>query len=92
MSPVSSVILTSVKITFGIPFDSLLFEILTFVMEFLALGQGDFDFDLAARKIGFGRNQGQAFHRDFADQAFDFIFVEQEFTRPHWFVVVNVAV
>ena len=73
---ITFVVLAIVKLTFGISFDRLLFEILAFVMEFFALGQGDFDFDLAARKIGFGWNQGQAFQCDFADQAFDFIFVE----------------
>jgi hypothetical protein len=67
------------KLTFGISFDRLLFEILTFIMEFFALGQGNFNFDFAAGKIGFGGDQGQAFYCDFADQALDFISMEEEF-------------
>ena len=75
---ITFVVLAISKLTFGISFDCLLFEILAFVMEFLALSQSDFDLNFTTRKIGFGRHQGQAFQSDFADQAFDFISMEEE--------------
>ena len=87
----SDSLLISVKFTFGVPFDGFVFKIFTFVMQFFTFGQGEFDFDFSPRKIGFGRNQGQAFYCHLADQPFDFMFMEQEFSRAHGFVIMDVA-
>ena len=51
-----------------------------------------FDFDLAVFEVGFERNKSQPFFANFALQAGDFFFVQQQAARTGRAMVVNIAV
>src|SRR4030042_2399231 len=76
---------------FHLTFHGFLLESLPLIKELLPLGESEIYLNLSIDKVELDWNQriSPLFH--FANEAFDFPFVKEEFPRPQWIVVQSVS-
>src|SRR4030043_1803355 len=72
---------------FHLTFHGFLFERLPLVEEFLSLCKSKMHLHLSIDKVKLDRNERISLLLHFADEAFDLLFVEEEFPRPQWIVI-----
>jgi hypothetical protein len=76
---------------FHLTFHGSFFERLPLIEEFLSFCESEINLHPSIDKVELDRNQRipSLFH--FADEAFDLLFVKEEFSRPQWIVIQSVG-
>src|SRR3989338_1473079 len=82
----------ALKIPGKVAFHVFSFNVFTFVVEFLSLAKGDFNFGLCVAKICLCWDKSQTAFRHSALEAIQFVAVKEEFTFSSWIVVGSIPV